>query len=168
MSSVISSSMNRLMLEPQAKMLSAVFYFSAFTRRHIPGGEQQQRFVGFQLFGGVAGFRPPNEAALRQSFLRQPVSLAVVIQETDRGSATAAKYEYAAGEWIPSVDGLDGHQHAHLGRNLNHCSVPRQARGNAVQSGATLTGQWMRILPPRVDSNSITGTLGMSPAAAVR
>jgi len=159
--------MNRLMRERKGKMVSAVIYFSAFTRRHI-GGEQQQSLVGFQLFGGAIGFRPPHEAAFRQSFLRQPVSLAVVIQETDRGSATAAKYEYAAGEWIPSVDGLDGHQHAHLGRNLNHCSVPRQARGNAVQSGATLTGQWMRILPPRVDSNSITGTLGMSPAAAVR
>ncbi len=72
--------MNRLMLERKGKMVLAVRYFSAFTRRHFPGGEQQQRLVGFQLFGGVAGFRPPNEAAFRQSFLRQPVSLAVVIQ----------------------------------------------------------------------------------------
>jgi len=71
--------MNRLMLERKGEMVSAVIYFSAFTRRHIGGGEQQQSFVGFQLFSGVAGFRPPNEAALRQSFLRQPVSLAVVI-----------------------------------------------------------------------------------------
>ncbi|MCX6607631.1 MAG: hypothetical protein NTV52_29155 [Acidobacteria bacterium] len=89
-----------MVLERKGKMAFAVSYFSAFTRRHIPGGEQQQRFVGFQLFGGVAGFRPPNEALFRQSFLRQPVSLAVVIQQTDRGSAAAAKYKYAAGKWI--------------------------------------------------------------------
>jgi hypothetical protein len=35
-----------------------------------------------------------------------------------------------------SIDRLDGHQHAHLRRGLNHCSVPRQARSNAAQSGS--------------------------------
>ena len=79
MSSVINSSMNRLILERKGKMALALSYFKLFPRRHIGGGEQQQRFVGFQLFGGVAGFRPPNEAAFRQSFLRQPVSLAVIV-----------------------------------------------------------------------------------------
>jgi hypothetical protein len=55
-----------------------------------------------------------------------------------------------------SVDCLDGNQHAHLRRDLNHPSVSRQARSRIVQSGGAVAFHSIRILLPPEDAKSIT------------
>jgi hypothetical protein len=156
-------------------------YFSTPTRRHIGGGphpgkvacrHQQLCLICLQWLRRAGRFRPPHETPFRESFLCQPVALAVIAEQPDRSPAAAAKHEHTPGKWIlrefllaeacqrvdalPSVDRSDGHQHAHLRRDLNHPSVSRQARSRVVQSGGTVAFHWIRILLPLEDSNSIT------------
>jgi hypothetical protein len=45
-----------------------------------------------------------------------------------------------------TIHGFDGHQHAHLRRDLDHPSVSRQARSKLAQSGGAAAFQLMRIL----------------------
>src|SRR6185369_13203584 len=56
---------------------------------------------------------------------------------------------------LSSIHRFDGYQHAHLRSDLDHLSVSRQARNRFAQSGGTVAFQWMRILLPLPDSNSI-------------
>src|ERR1700674_5588332 len=128
--------------------------------------------MGFQWLGRSGGFRPPHEPTLRESFLCQPVSLAVIAEQPDRGPARAPTHEHAArkrilGEFLlaeprerinalSSIDRLDGHQHAHLSGDLNHLSASRQARTRFAQSGGVAVFHWIRILLPPEDSKSIT------------
>jgi len=101
-----------------------------------------------------------------------PASIpAVIAEQPDRGPAAAAKHEHTPGKRIlgefllaesrqridalSSIDCLDGHQHAHLRRDLNHPSVSRHACSKVVQSGGAAAFHWMRILLPPGDSNSI-------------
>ena len=67
---------------------------------------------------------------------------------------------------ISSIDCVDGHQHAHLRRDLNHPSVSRHARSKVVQSGRAAAFHWMRILLPPRDSNSITHSSSCARAGA--
>ncbi len=116
--------------------------------------------------------RPPHEPSFREALLRQPVPLAIIGEEADRGPAAASKHEHTSGEGIfgefllaqprqrinalAAVHRLNRHQHAHLRRDLDHPWVSRQARSKPVQSGGTAAFHWIRILPPPGDSNSMT------------
>src|ERR1039457_1883476 len=106
------------------------------------------------------------------TLLGQPVSLAVIAEQSDRRPAAAPKHEHTSGKRIlrqfllaesrqrvdalSSIDRLDGHEHAHLRRDLNHLSASRQARSRLIQSGGAAAFHWMRTLPPLKDSNSMT------------
>src|SRR6266849_598523 len=68
--------------------------------RHIAGRHQQLRLVGIQRFGRLGRVRPPYEPSLGKPLRRQPVSLAVIAEETNRGPTAAPKHENASGEWI--------------------------------------------------------------------
>ena len=54
-----------------------------------------------------------------------------------------------------SIHRFDSHQHAHLRCDLNHRSASRQARSRLPQSGGAVVFQWIRILLPPADSNSM-------------
>src|SRR6266849_6762065 len=68
--------------------------------RHIAGSHEQLRLVGLQRFGRLGRFRPPYEPSLGKPLLRQPVSLAVIAEETNRRPTAAPKHENASGEWV--------------------------------------------------------------------
>src|ERR1700730_16143917 len=124
----------------------------------------------FQGLRGPTSRWPPNKTPLGQSLLRQPESLAVIRQNSDRRPAPAAEDKYAAGERIcgqlllaqprqridalSSVYGLDRDQDAHLRRELNHRVGSQNTRLSPLRSGAVVPFHWMRILP-RGPSNSI-------------
>lgn len=122
--------------------------------RNISGGHQQMRLIGFQWFGRLTGFRPPYESTFGEPFLRQPAALSIIGKEPDRRSAAAPEHKNASGKWIfgqlvltqpdqridsfSSVHGLNGNQHTHLRRDLDHRAPSRHARNKFVQSGGTL------------------------------
>src|SRR6266511_968507 len=138
----------------------------------VAGGHQQLRLIRLQRFGGGVGFRPPYESSFGQALLRQPVSLAIIGEEADRGPAAAPKHEHTSGEGVfgelllaqprqrinalAAVHGFNRHQHAHLRGDLDHPWISCQARSTLAQSGGTAAFHWTRILPPPADSNSIT------------
>ena len=68
--------------------------------RDVTGSQQQMGFIGVERFGGSVSLQPITELALRQTLLRQPKSLAIVMKGEDRSSAAVAEQEDAAGEWI--------------------------------------------------------------------
>jgi hypothetical protein len=70
--------------------------------RDVTGSQQQMGFIGVERLGGSVSLRPITELALRQTLLRQPKSLAIVMKGEDRSSAAVAEQEDAAGEWISS------------------------------------------------------------------
>src|SRR6266446_2947552 len=151
--------------------------------RHIASRHQQLHLIGFQCFGWFRRLRPPHESSTRETLLGQPVSLPVIAEQSDRGSTAAPKHEHTAGKRIrcqflltepcesvyalSTIDRLDGHQHPHLRRDLNHLSASRQARSRLVQSGAAAAFHWMRTLPPRKDSNSITHSFSVAACGAI-
>jgi len=51
---------------------------------------------------------------------------------------------------------VNGYQHVHLRRDLNHPPASRQARNRLAQPGGVAAFHWMRILLPPADSNSMT------------
>ena len=140
--------------------------------RNISGGHQQMRLVGFQRFGRLTGFRPPHKTAFGEPLLCQPAALPVISEEPDRRPAAAPEYKYTTGERIfrqfvlaqshqridpfAPIHRLDGNQHTHLRRDLDHRSPSRQARNRFVQFGGVLDLHRTRILPPCADSNSMT------------
>src|SRR5450755_31597 len=193
LSSAINSSMHLLFLERKGV---AMFFLQPLLcrvyppphrrrphARQVTGRHQQLRLVGFQRLGSRVGFRPPYESSLGEPLLRQPVSLAVIAEETNRSPPAAAKHEHASGKWIfgefplakprqgvnalATIDGLDGHQHAHLCGDLDHPSASRQARSKPAQSSGAAAFQWMRILPQPADSNSMTQSSSVAACGAI-
>src|SRR5947209_7015270 len=94
----------------------------------------------FQHARRLLSGRPPLKTALRQTFLCEPKSLAVIDQNADRRSAPAAEHKHATGKWVrlkllfaqprqridslSSVHGFDRDQNLHLRRDLDHiCSM---------------------------------------------
>src|SRR5580658_2980956 len=124
--------------------------------------------------------RPPHEPPLRQSFLRQPEPLPVIDQDADRSSTPAPEYKQTSRERIglqfvlaqsgervdalPAVDRFDGHQDAHLRRDLDHADS-HKPRLNPARSGAAAPFHWTRILP-RGPSNSMTHSVRPDPEGA--
>src|ERR1039457_5165579 len=118
------------------------------------------------------------------TLLGQPVSLAVIAEQSDRRPAAAPKHEHTSGKRIlrqfllaeprqrvyalSSIDRLDGHEHTHLRRELNHLSASRQARSRLVQSGGAAAFHWMRTLPPLKDSNPMSHLPTAPPSGATR
>src|SRR5271169_63150 len=151
--------------------------------RHIARRHQQLGLIRLQSFSRSGGFRPPHEATLGEPLLRQPISLAVIGEQTDRRPAAAPEHEYAPGKRIflklvlakpgeridslSSVHRFDRHQYAHLRRDLNHLSASRQARSRLVQSGGAVVFHWMRILLPPEDSTSITHSSRVAGCGAI-
>jgi hypothetical protein len=82
-------------------------------------------------------------------------------------SRTKAYYLMSIHYAFSSIDRLNGHQHPHLRRDLNHLSAFRQARSRLAQSGGAAAFHWMRTLPPRKDSNSMTHSLGVATCGAI-
>src|SRR5271157_2853719 len=68
--------------------------------RHIASRHQQLHLVGFQWLGWFGPFRPPHESPAGETLLGQPVSLAVIAEQPDRGPAAASKHEHTAGKRI--------------------------------------------------------------------
>src|SRR5271157_1425847 len=151
--------------------------------RHIARCHQQLHLIGFQCLGWFRRLRPPHESSAGETLLGQPVSLAVIAEDSNRGPTAAPKHEHTAGKRIlrqfllaeprervyafSSIDRLNGHQHPHLRRDLNHLSAFRQARSRLAQSGGAAAFHWMRTLPPRKDSNSMTHSLGVAACGAI-
>src|SRR6266478_5924867 len=67
---------------------------------NVTGGHQQLGLICLQSLGRSGRFRPPHEPPLRESFLCQPVSLAVIAQQPDRTPAAAPKHEHTPGKRI--------------------------------------------------------------------
>jgi len=82
---------------------------------------------------------------------RQPVSLAVITEQSNRCSSPASEDKNTTGKRIfrevllananqriypfAPVNRLNRHQHAHLRRDMDHRSASRQARRRLAQSG---------------------------------
>jgi hypothetical protein len=125
----------------------------------LPGVLVPQK--GLELVRGegverLAGLRPEAKDSLRQPLLAKPISLGVIGQYSERRAASAAKDEEATAEGVEmetpaypreavdplsEVDGLDGHEDAHLGRDLDHAK-------NTLTSSATLQLPVIVILSP--------------------
>src|SRR6516225_8531826 len=58
--------------------------------------QQQLYLVGLQPPGGLLATRPPHKPSLRQPLLRQPKSLAIVRENANRSSPSAAEHKQAA------------------------------------------------------------------------
>src|SRR5262245_39499242 len=65
-------------------------------RFRIARCQQQLRLMCFQAPRRLLSDPPPLKPPLRQTFLRQPKSLAVIDQNTDRRPAPAAEQEHAS------------------------------------------------------------------------
>src|ERR1039457_268304 len=151
--------------------------------RHIASRHYQLHLVGFQWLCWFGPFRPPHESSAGETLLGQPGSLAVIGEQSERRPAAAPKHEHTSGKRIlrqfllaeprqrvyalSSIDRLDGHEHTHLRRELNHLSASRQARSRLVQSGGAAAFHWMRTLPPLKDSNSMTHSRSVAPCGAI-
>jgi permease MlaE len=87
--------------------------------------------------------------------VRHADTLLLVKQSCTLAVAVPATPHIRGRRIFPSVHRFDGHQNAHLRSDLEHRSESRQARSRVAQSGATAVFQWIRILLPAADSNSI-------------
>ena len=100
----------------------------------------------FERLRRFTAFRPPFEAAFRQTFLRDPETLRVVDQYFDSGRAPATEQEQATRKRIslqllfaslsqrvnsfPEIHRLDGGQDAHL-----RCDLQHRSAGDAADHG---------------------------------
>src|SRR5919109_624677 len=153
----------------------------------VASRQQQLRLVRFQPPGSLLPARPPHKLPLREAFLRQPKSLAVIHQDADRRATSAAEYKQASRKRIglefllaqpgqrvdafPAIHCFNRHQDPHLRRDLNHADS--HIRISPAKSDAVAPFHWIRSLP-RGPSNSIThsgnptpcgGTSSMNAAA---
>src|SRR5437899_10872703 len=95
--------------------------------------------------------RPPAKTSTREPLLRQPKALRVVDQTLDRRPASIPKHEQRPAEGIsvkdlaadagqpvnpfPKILGSDGHQDAHLRRDLDPASTTAMARLSCARTG---------------------------------
>ena len=102
--------------------------------------------------------------------MTKPEPLSVVHKHFEGRGSTIAEHEYAAAKRVllqdfsantsqaidpaAEVGRLDGHQDPHLGRDLQHHSLPQKLRLNAARSGASIPLKWIRILAPATSSSS--------------
>jgi hypothetical protein len=130
---------------------------------------------------GKCGLCLPDR--LTRFSIRDQNSETIVGEQANRSSTAAAKNENTSAKRIfrqlllaelrqgidpfSAIDRLDRYQHPHLRCNLDHRSALRQASSNAAQSGGVAAFQWMRILGPCPDSNSITYSSTLAPAAPI-
>ena len=105
--------------------------------RGIAGGEQHRQLMRGQSPGDALGARgPPGEASLREPFVTEPKSLAIIHEDLQGRGSAIAKDEDNTGEGIvlegvlteasesvdaaTEIDGLDSDEDLHLGSDLEH------------------------------------------------
>ena len=118
--------------------------------RGIAGGEQHSQLMRGQSPGGAIGDRgPPGEASLREPFVAEPESLAIIHEDLKRRGSAIAKDEDSTGKGIvlegvltePSetidaateIDGLDSDEDLHLGSDLEHHRASQKLRDSAFR-----------------------------------
>src|ERR1700722_4581968 len=140
-------------------------------RIRVAGYQQHLCLMRLQHSRGLLPPRPPHKSSLREPLLRQPKSLPVEDQDTDRRAAPAAKENQASRERIrlqflltqsteainplPSVDRFHRHQDSHLGCDLDHDLSDHTIRLKPTNSATPMPFIWIRILLP-APSNSTT------------
>ena len=116
--------------------------------------------------------RPPPEPPARKSLVTKPEPLSVVHKHLDGRASTIAEHKHAPAERVllqdflantsqaidptAEVSRLDGHQDPHLGRDLQHHSIPHKLRLSAARSGASMPFSWIRIFAKAQDMRAQT------------
>src|SRR5574341_218249 len=139
-----------------------------------------------QCSGRPGAGRPPPETSLRQSFGRQPESLAVIGEDANGGSTPGPEDKQTSGKGIgtqllpaelrqsihalAAVDRLDRDQDAELRRDLNHEAGSSSARLSSARSAALAPLQWIRILPWRPSSSMVhsSGPVGRGATSSTK
>ena len=104
--------MNQIFLERKGEMhVFCDLYFSALTRRHIGAARTRDtspaaisNWASYASSGlaGSSSLPATSEPSFGKPLLRQPVSLAVIAEQPNRRSRSAAEHEQVTGEWIVS------------------------------------------------------------------
>jgi hypothetical protein len=95
------------MPEKKSERKGFVLTFSAHFSPHrrgfrlwVAGRQQQLRLVRLQPPGWFFSARPPHKSPFRQALLRQPESLTVINEDTDRSAPPAPEHKQASRERI--------------------------------------------------------------------
>jgi len=156
---------------------------------HLPSAEETgsgcDRYLGrYEKYLRKDRGLSDNSVHVYLPFIRDFLSSQAIQAGCLSEDAFDTKHEHASGKWIfgefllakprqgvnplASVYGFNGHQHAHLRRDLDHPSASRQARSKPAQSGGAAALQWMRILPPPAERSAIRRARAVSSAALHR